>query len=278
MRLAHLTDLHAGRAEERIAEAMLASVAEAEPDLVVVGGDLTQRSRTSQWRRAVGWLDQLPCRWIATPGNHDIPLFDLPRRIADPFGRFRRHVDHDLEPAAAVDGAFVLCVRTATPKRRVEGAVERESLWLARELLDGRVGHDPIVLVTHHPLAMHPRSNLGSSLVVRGRELLDAARDGGVDLLLSGHTHRPHGGEPFLFDLGGRKAIAMHGGTACSTRLRGGEAPAWQLAELEPGRITLSSLTWDGRGFSQMRPTGWERNGRDWEPAESGFPTGSQDA
>lgn len=264
MRLAHLTDMHAGRADEAAVEALIESVAAAGPDLVVIGGDLTQRSRTSQWRTAAEWLDRLPCRWIATPGNHDIPLFDLPRRVADPFGRFRAFVDHDLEPSATVDGALVLCVRTASPRRRVEGAVERESLWLMRELLDGRVDHDPIVLVTHHPLVMHPSSGLSKSLVVRADEALGIAGEGGVDLLLSGHTHRPHGGEPFLADLGGRNAVAMHGGTACSTRLRGGESPAWQFADLDAGSIRLESHAWDGRSYAVAAASEWERGEAGW--------------
>jgi len=269
MRLAHLTDIHVGRDEARVAQALVESVTEAAPDLVVIGGDLTQRSRSAQWRRAAELLDGLPCPWIATPGNHDIPLFDLPRRVADPFGRFRKFIDHDLEPSASVDGSLVLCVRTASPRRRVEGAIERESLWLARELLDGRVEHDPVVRVTHHPLVMHPASGRRSSLVVRGGELLDVARDGGVDLLLSGHTHRPHGGEAFLADLGGRTVVAMHGGTACSNRLRGGEAPAWQLADLAPGSISLASHAWAGGGFEVVSTTGWTRSAEgQWAAAE----------
>lgn len=264
-RIAHLTDMHAGREDEAAVAALLESLVAAEPDLVVVGGDLTQRSRTSQWRRAAEWLEALPCDWIATPGNHDIPLFDVGRRIVDPFGRFRRHVSADLEPSALVDGAYVLCVRTASPRRRVEGAVDRESLKLTRELLDGRSGHDPVILVTHHPLVMHPASPLSRSMVVRASELLAAASGGGVDLLLSGHLHRPHGGEAFTVDIGGRSIVAMHGGTACSTRLRGGEAPAWQLVDVEPGTMRLSSLAWDGRGYSTAALSTWRRGPEaDW--------------
>ena len=30
------------------------------------------------------------------PGNHDIPLFDVTRRMLDPLGRFRRYVGSEL--------------------------------------------------------------------------------------------------------------------------------------------------------------------------------------
>lgn len=264
-RIAHLTDMHAGREDDAAVVGLLESVAEANPDLVVIGGDLTQRSRRSQWRKAAEWLDQLPCEWMATPGNHDIPLFDVGRRIVDPFGRFRRHVSADLEPSVAIDGAYVLCVRTASPRRRVEGAIDRESLKLTRELLDGRSAHDPVILVTHHPLVMHPASQLSKSLVVRAQELLMAATGGGVDLLLSGHLHRPHGGEAFAVDLEGRSVVAMHGGTACSTRLRGGEPPAWQLVDAAPGSMRLTSLAWDGNRYAEATASDWTREaGGNW--------------
>ena len=263
-RIAHLTDMHAGREDEAAVEALLKSIADAEPDLVVVGGDFTQRSRRSQWRTARAWLDAMPCEWIATPGNHDIPMFDVGRRIADPFGRFREFISPELEPSAVAAGAYVLCVRTASPRRRVEGAVERESLKLTRELLSSRRSHDPVVVVTHHPLVMHPLSAFSKSMVVRGDELLKIAAEGGVDLLLSGHLHRPHGGESFSVDVSGTKIVAMHGGTACSTRLRGGEAPAWQLVETEPGQMKLSSLAWDGVEYATALSTSWTRGPDGW--------------
>ena len=269
-RIAHLTDMHAGREDGVAVAALLESIAEAAPDLVVVGGDLTQRSRRSQWRTARAWLDALPCDWIATPGNHDIPMFDVGRRIADPFGRFREFISPELEPSATAAGAYVLCIRTASPRRRVEGAVERESLKLTRELLGSRSSRDPVVLVTHHPLVMHPLSAFNKSMVVRGDDLLKTAAEGGVDLLLSGHLHRPHGGESFSVDVSGTKIVAMHGGTACSTRLRGGEAPAWQLVELDPGKMKLSSLSWDGVGYARSSSTTWAREADGWSGESSG--------
>jgi 3',5'-cyclic AMP phosphodiesterase CpdA len=266
-RIAHLTDMHAGAADDRTVSALLESLKRHSPDVVVVGGDLTQRSRGSQWRTALEWLDALPCEWIATPGNHDIPLFDVGRRIASPFGRFRQYVGDDLEPSVSVAGAYVLCVRTATPKRRVEGAVERDSLKLARELLDGRSSHDPVVLVTHHPLVMHPNSRLTKTMVIRGQELVDVASAGGVDLLLSGHTHRPHGGEAFTFESGGRKLVAMHGGTACSTRTRADEPPAWQLVETQPGAMTLTSIGLSDGEYQPGARSTWLREEGSWRQA-----------
>ena len=263
-RIAHLTDIHAGAADDHTVSALLDSLRQHSPDLIVVGGDLTQRSRRSQWRNALEWLDSVPCPWIATPGNHDIPLFDIGRRVTSPFGRFHQYIGGDLEPSVSVGGAYVLCVRTATPKRRVEGAVERGSLKLAKELLDGRSSNDPVVLVTHHPLVMHPKSRLSQTMVIRGQELVEVASAGGVDLLLSGHTHRPHGGDAFSVDASGRKLVAMHGGTACSNRTRADEPPAWQLVETQPGELTLTSVALSGASYEPAAASNWLREAGSW--------------
>lgn len=265
--IAHLTDLHSGRHDDLAVAALFDSLESAAPDLIVIGGDLTQRSRRAEWRRARGWLEQLPAPWIATPGNHDIPLFDLPRRASSPFGRFREHASEDLEPSARVEGALVLCVRTASPRRRVEGAVERSSLALARELLGARGQSEPIALVTHHPLAFHPDSRRAGHTVIRGDELLGLAAGNGVDLLLSGHTHRPYGGSPFTVDVDGRTMVAAHGGTACSTRIRAGEPPSWQLVDLAPGRIAITPQVLTGDVFVAGEPSLWVRDGGSgWGP------------
>jgi 3',5'-cyclic AMP phosphodiesterase CpdA len=244
---------------------MLESINSASPDLVVVGGDLTQRSRRSEWRRAAGWLGELNCDWIATPGNHDIPLFDFPRRALAPFGRYRQFIGNEMEPSATVGGSLVLCVRTAAPGRRVEGAVSRESLSLTRELLSAKGSRDPVILVTHHPLVAHAASGRSGTSVIRGDQLLQTAASRGVDLLLSGHTHMPWGGEAFGFEAGGRRLVAMHGGTACSTRQRAGEPPAWQLVDASPGSLSLESHVWREGSFQLRNRSGWTRSKEgDW--------------
>jgi 3',5'-cyclic AMP phosphodiesterase CpdA len=150
----------------------------------------------------------------------------------------------------------------------VEGAVERSSLALARELLGARGQSAPIVLVTHHPLAFHPSSDRAGHNVLRGDELLGLAAGSGVDLLLSGHTHRPYGGSPFPVDVAGRRMVAAHGGTACSTRTRAGEPPSWQSIELSPDRIAIEAHRFDAGAFTGVGPSVWVRDQHgSWSPA-----------
>ena len=100
----HITDLHAGRHDVAAADELLLDIEAAGADIVLIGGDFTQRSRRSEWELAAGWLERISAPWLATPGNHDIPLFDVGRRIASPFGRYAEAVSTDLEPMVELEG------------------------------------------------------------------------------------------------------------------------------------------------------------------------------
>ena len=89
-RIAHLSDVHFGSHDPKIATAAEAWLLEQQPDLVVVSGDFTQRARVEQFRLASAWLNRLRSGGfpvLAVPGNHDVPLYDVVaplRRAARP--------------------------------------------------------------------------------------------------------------------------------------------------------------------------------------------------
>ena len=96
-RIAHLSDLHFGAEEARIAEGLLDDLASRSPDLVVVSGDLTQRARRHQFLAARAFLDRIAAPRLVVPGNHDIPLYNLAARVARPYAEFERAFGDDLE-------------------------------------------------------------------------------------------------------------------------------------------------------------------------------------
>ena len=97
--LVHLSDLHFGRVDAQLLEPLRAAVVAARPELVVVSGDLTQRARTSEFEQARRYLDRLPQPQIVIPGNHDVPLYRVWERFLSPLGKYRRHIQRDLEPS-----------------------------------------------------------------------------------------------------------------------------------------------------------------------------------
>src|SRR3546814_20796498 len=97
--IAHLSDLHFGRIDERVVTALLADLASAPPNLIVISGDLTQRAKNSQFAAARRFLDALPSPFLVIPVNHHLlPLWHHRSRTPPTWDRHRSHVTPDLGP------------------------------------------------------------------------------------------------------------------------------------------------------------------------------------
>src|ERR671922_2188997 len=74
MLIAQLSDVHVGggRYREELLRTAIEEVNSAEPDLVVIAGDLTDDGYPDQYPLAADELSALACRQIVrVPGNHD---------------------------------------------------------------------------------------------------------------------------------------------------------------------------------------------------------------
>ena len=76
--LLQISDPHFGTERPRVVEALVSLAQRERPDLVVLSGDITQRARAEQFAAARAFADRLGAPFVAIPGNHDIPLLDLP--------------------------------------------------------------------------------------------------------------------------------------------------------------------------------------------------------
>src|SRR4030081_1904468 len=111
--VAHLSDPHFGRIERATVQALIASVTEARPDVVVISGDLTQRAKESEFQEARQFLDALPSPQIVVPGNHDVPLYNLLARVLKPLRNYQRYISNELEPLYCDDEIAIVGVNTA---------------------------------------------------------------------------------------------------------------------------------------------------------------------
>ena len=168
--LAHLSDLHFGRVEPAVLEALRRRLRALAPDVVAVSGDLTQRARARQFREARAFLDSLPGPQVVVPGNHDVPLYNVVARFISPLGGYRRIVSDELEPGFVDEEIAVLGLNTARSFVLKGGRVSAAQIERLRRQFSGLGGERTKILVAHHACK--------------------GLQDCGADVLVSGHAHR----------------------------------------------------------------------------------------
>lgn len=253
--LAHLSDLHFGRTDDSVVEALLADLAAQRPDLVIVSGDLTQRARTYQFAEAKAFLDRLPAPALVVPGNHDLaPLYRPLSRLFRPRAKFHRHLPGHTEWPVWQDEHLVAVGLDST----------RHLRWKSGKLRSGHLDQVDTVLADapasackvaflHHPpataLSGHP---------------FEALADRGVDLVLTGHAHRAH----LEVIIGQRQSscILVQASTACSTRLRE-DANGYGIIHVAMPEMTVEVRGWSGEKFHAVRHQRYRKQGGHWHPS-----------
>ena len=250
--IAHLSDLHFGRERPDLAAALVETVNRLAPDLVAISGDFTQRARGRQFRAARAFLDRLRAPWIATPGNHDVPLDRPATRLFAPYAAYRRHIARDLAPRWRGGGVVVVALNTVNPLDWQRGRLGRGRLARLRAAFAAEEGEALRVVMAHHPI-VHARGERKALLrgAAAARSAFGAA---GVDLALSGHLHS---WRAQTAEAGGRAVVMVQAGTGVSTRLRDGEND-FNLLRLTPGAIRVERYA-AGVDETAFRPAGASR-------------------
>jgi 3',5'-cyclic AMP phosphodiesterase CpdA len=275
--IAHISDLHFGRHDMALVEALLAGLGQAHPDLIAVSGDLTQRARRREFAAARAFFDRLrPTPMIIVPGNHDVPLYNVVRRFARPLSRFDRLLGPSYRPFFRDDEIAVLGVNTARSLTFKNGRVSFAQMAEISRVFAAEPASILKVLVIHHPLSPTTDSP-GLDRVGRWRPALAAIKKAGVHLILSGHHHHGFSGElaipATLPDTEEGAVLVVHAGTAVSTRTRGEEPNSYNLIRSEGSRrIAVAVQTWDGRRFMEASRRTFELVGGSWRTAAPDAP------
>jgi 3',5'-cyclic AMP phosphodiesterase CpdA len=255
--LAQVSDILLGREQRHVSDALLEDLRHGQPDVVVVSGDLTMRARSHQFAAARAYLDVLPQPLLVVPGNHDIPLVNVGRRMTSPFRRYQRHITQELDPVLQVPGVTLLGL-TSMPRWRWKAAhVSPRQCALVESTFAAGPAADARVLVTHHPVLPADLSGfVGRDGLVRS---IARAR---VDLLLAGHTHDPLVAPVVVHDGAGQhEVLSVVAGTAISDRLRGA-ANSYPVITITPRRIDVVVRQWDGVRFAPSVTSTFDRS---WE-------------
>jgi 3',5'-cyclic AMP phosphodiesterase CpdA len=262
--IAHISDLHFGREDSAMVAALQEDLKQSAPDLVAVSGDLTQRARQREFEAARDFLQGLGRPVLAVPGNHDIPLYDVARRLLQPLDRYHRYIHADDNPFYVDAEMAVLGLNTARRTALAgDGRISLPQIAVLREKFQPLSEDLVKVLVTHHPFLPAPAGPV-QALVGRGLQGLQAAEAVGVDLVLTGHLHRGFTGDVRTHHVAIKRSILVfQAGTAVSTRLRG-EPNSYNVIVADPPRLVCTVHAWDERRFRPLAPTRFVKTDDEW--------------
>ena len=259
----HITDTHFGAERPEVVRGLIELAREQRPSLVVLSGDVTQRARRAQFDAARAFVDELCAACgidaqrdvLIIPGNHDIPLFNLPLRVLDPYGHYVRAFGTRLEPLIRRPDVWLIGVNTTRPWRHKHGELSSAQIERVAARLRAAPAGALRVVVTHQPLMVVEREDRRD--LVRGHAAAIRAWAGaGADLFLSGHTH-----QSFVAPVLGakRRAWVVQTGTAVSSRFREHVPNSVHLIEWAGDASrhgwTVERLDWAGERFATVART-----------------------
>jgi 3',5'-cyclic AMP phosphodiesterase CpdA len=262
--IAHISDLHFGKTDPSVLPFLRRAILEANPDVVVVSGDLTQRARRKEFADARAFLQTLPRPQIVVPGNHDVPLYNIVSRWLTPLRNFRQYITEDLEPAFIDPEVAVVGVNTARSWSFKEGRINEQQVSNSCRRLTALADDVVRVVVTHHPFQL-PDSGTGHGIIGRAEMAMTAFSNCKVDLVLSGHLHLSGAATSVGYGKLGRSTLLVQAGTATSSRRRD-EPNAFNIIRIDRPTISVEHVAWNAQGQAFLptsrrvflaAPSGW---------------------
>lgn len=166
MVILHLSDPHFGTEQAEVKAALISLAHQLQPDFAILSGDITQRARKHQFRRARTFLDALniPASLVIA-GNHDIPLFNLPLRFLKPYANYATYFGETMEPVIESSAFYVIGVKTTRRYRHVNGEVSDQQIDRVSRLLRLAGASRLRVVVTHQPVCVVHQQDKKNALI-----------------------------------------------------------------------------------------------------------------
>jgi 3',5'-cyclic AMP phosphodiesterase CpdA len=246
MKIAHISDLHFGCASDSVREALLASLHELAPDLVIASGDITQSATVAEFREAEAFFKALPMPWLSIPGNHDLPGMDLARFI-DPFARYKRHIAAELNPEFRSPLVHIKGLNSArmilAHWNWANGSISaRQCKDLAQTFAASTAPWR--ICVLHHPL-MNSKDFPLDVTVFNRTDLLATLAEQSIDIVLAGHQHHAYIETRQESE---HKTLFVNASTAMSTRIRR-QPNGFNLLTFSDTSVRIDMLRYGGRVF-----------------------------
>ncbi len=270
--IVHISDLHFGAEDERLVEALVQVIAELDPGVIAVSGDLTQRARRAQFAAARAFLARLDAPLVVVPGNHDVPLYNVLARLANPLGGYRHFISRERYPVFADDMLIVAGADTTRSLTIQDGGLRRRDVEHLRAVLASAPDNATRIVVCHHPFDPLTGRRARFTAPRPAADAIERLVTAGADVFLTGHLHLGYVGHTVVrYGAEGRAAIVVEAGTATSVRVRG-EGNSFNVLRIADDEIEVERQTWDpdGQRFGPgardrftRTPGGWSRTGGD---------------
>ena len=255
-RIAHISDLHFGTiVDENIDEALRDSIRSNGADMIILSGDLTQRARKEEFKKAKDFCRSFSIPIFVTPGNHDIEPWWFPfRRLLDPYKTYGLHFGRPAQDIIKIGNCVLVFILTSRPLSIQKGVLfETQADAIIERLND--LDYSQLFIVTHHPLTFEDTGNRKFCTIPY--RLIDWLSKQPSVVLFSGHTHIQQ--TDILRHCGRNVCLRSIAGTALSRRWRGGLESTNQYTFVEslPHGFAVESYSYS-RELSQFYQDGRE--------------------
>lgn len=210
-RIIHLSDLHFGYHREDVVAPLLANINRLKAELVIVTGDVSHRARPDQFQRAREFLDAVEAPVMVIPGNHDIPLYNLPARFGRPYAGYQRSINQELAPKRSIGDLKIWGLNTVDPRSWRKGIFRPKDVARLARNLDPKATN---IIALHHPLEQLPEAE--KELARGAIQALAQLEKAGADIVLSGHLHVWVAED--LLTQGSERLLQIQAGTALCAR------------------------------------------------------------
>jgi len=192
VQLVHLTDLHFGCEDKAALTATAKYIQATTPDAVIVTGDISKDGLERELQAACDWMRTLGVPVMLTPGNHDVPYYEMWGRLFFPWDRIRRAQQGLIVDAWHTPDFSIVPVNTARAWQFrfnwAQGEISRGQTAVAAAELQRAAPGALRIIITHHPLDW-PNDAPIKGLTRGGVRGLRKLTDAGAELFLSGHLH-----------------------------------------------------------------------------------------
>jgi 3',5'-cyclic AMP phosphodiesterase CpdA len=245
MNIVQLSDTHFGTECIDVENALIAHLNAMPADVIILTGDVTQRARREQFKSAQNFLAKLPDhQLIAMPGNHDIPLYHLWRRIFSPYRGFLQ-VFKQTEGTLISESCTIIGINSSCPMKHKDGLITPETISeVAKQLRNAE--HSPLrIVAAHHPVAVVLAVDR-ENIVANAEAAVSTWSAAGMDLMLGGHIHYP-----FMAPMKGHfphldtDAWIVQAGTAVSRRVRSQKPNSFNRIVIDRKRESARIEQWN---------------------------------